>query len=338
MAQQNDTNSMQTVSMVARVKKPKVRTVLGDIDMDNMGITLIHEHVFWDFEPLWQDRSIAFSKAELQAAAVFGARTIVDVAPHPYRYPQWYLDLAPQTDVNIIVSTGFYLEKRVSPRIHSMSENDMIVHFRHEIITGIRNSSLKAGVIKVAGAGPQLTPWEQKVMCAAAHVNRELGVPVCTHAIEGALAQFYTLLAAGADPQRIYLSHTEQEIGWEGRSVEGQISYLLEIVRQGGSLYFSTFGWEFLSQGENLKHLILTLCEKGFQSHLLISADANYKVDQDGNTWWEEQKDHPELPQKNYSHTFTYTLPLLKSWGFSDMDIKGFLVDNPGAMFSTARF
>ena len=335
MAPKNDAHHTQAASIDAQ---PKIRIVLGDVDLEDLGMTLIHEHVFWDFEPKWREGSITFTKQELEAAAEYGARTVVDVAPHPYRIPEWYQAVASQVSLNLVVSTGFYLENRVTPEIRSLSENQMADWFWREIMVGIRNSSLRAGVIKVAGEGVQLTSWEKKVMRSAAGVQREVGVPICTHAIEGGLSQFEALVGAGADPQRIYISHTEQESGWEGRSVGEQIEYLLEITRQGGSLYFSTFGWDFLSREENLKRLMVTICENGFQDQLLFSADANYKVDEDGNIWWEEQRDHPELPVKNFSHTFTTTLPLLKKWGFTDADIKHLLFENPKAMFSTACF
>ena len=112
--------------------------------------------------------------------------------------------------------------------------------------------------------------------------QRETGVPICAHAIEGGLEQLNVLSEAGADPQRIYICHAETESGWEGRPVSRQIDYLLAIAQEGGSLYFSNFGWEFLSQSENLKRLMLGICEKGFQHRLLFSADANYKVDEAG--------------------------------------------------------
>ena len=44
----------------------------------------------------------------------------MDVAPHPYRIPEWYLALAPQVDINIIVSTGFYLERRTPLKFHAV--------------------------------------------------------------------------------------------------------------------------------------------------------------------------------------------------------------------------
>lgn len=317
--------------------EPKARTLLGDIEPQALGPTMMHEHVFWDFDPRWRERSIDFSKQELEALAAAGARTILDVAPHPYRIPEWYQVLARQVNINIIISTGFYLEKRNTPEIRDLSEREMVDRFQDELTQRIGTSNLRAGVIKVASEKKDLTNWEEKVLHAAAYVQRTLGVPICTHAIEGARTQFRELVEAGADPEKIYLSHTEQESGWEGRSVDEQIEYLLEITRRGGSLFFSNFGWEFLSQEKNIKRLMLELCEKGYRNRLLIGSDANYKVDAEGNTWWEEQKNHPELPLKNFAYTYTYNIPLLKKWGFSDGDLNTFLVQNPRQLLNWVK-
>ena len=71
---------------------------------------------------------------------------------------------------------------------------------------------------------------------------------------------------------------------------------------------------------------MLGLCEAGYRRRLLFSADANYKWDESGNFWWEEQRNHPALPAKNFAYTFTYTIPLLKSWGFTEADLHVCLV------------
>jgi len=314
-----------------------VRTILGDIPLEQLNCAMLHEHVFWDYDPRWRGVCLDFSRQELYKLISAGGRAIVDVAPHPYRIPEWYLSLAAQVDIHIIVSAGFYLERRTPPEFHAYTESQMVDRLLKELTEGIQGSPLKAGVIKVAAESARFTSWEQRVLRAAARVQRETGVPICSHAIEGGVEQFEALCEAGADPERIYICHAETESGWEGRSVSQQIDYLQQITCRGGSLYFSNFGWEFLSQTENLKRLMLTLCAQGFQGRLLFSSDANYKVDETGNTWWEEQCNHPRLPAKNFAYTFTYIVPLLQRWGFTPADLQQFLVINPRAMFNTAR-
>jgi phosphotriesterase-related protein len=312
------------------------RTVQGNIPVEELGCTLMHEHVFWDYDARRREACIDFSRQGLEKLSQAGGRTVVDVAPHPYRIPEWYLALAPQVDVHIILSSGFYLERRTPLKFHTYSESQMLERFLQELTEGIQSSRVKAGVIKTAGETRRLTGWERAVLRAAGAAQKATGAPVCCHAIEGGREQFEALCNAGADPHRIYICHAETESGWEGRSVSQQLEYLLSIAQEGGSLYLSNFGWEFLSRSENLKRLVLGLCEAGYRRRLLFSADANYKWDEAGVFWWEEQRNHPALPEKNFAYTFTYTIPLLKRWGFTEADLQACLVENPKEMFDTA--
>ena len=127
----------------------------------------MHEHVFWDYDARWREACIDFSRQELEKLSQAGGRTVVDVAPHPYRIPEWYLALAPQVDIRIIVSTGFYLERRTPLKFHAYTESQMVERFLAELTEGIQGSNLKAGVIKVAGECAHLTAWEERVLRAA---------------------------------------------------------------------------------------------------------------------------------------------------------------------------
>ncbi len=318
---------------VLKTSEVSIPTLRGTITPAQLGRTLVHEHVFWDFDPRYRRTSLDFTCQELEKLAAFEVDTVVDVGPFDYRSMGWYQAIAHQVKLNIIVSTGFYLQRRTAPEFHEYSVDQLAARFLGEINEGIGGSAVRAGVIKVAGEKEELTPWEMRMCQAAALVQQHSGAPICTHAIEGAWPQFQALLAAGADPQRVYLSHTEHEPGWRGRSVEQQIAYLEQITRQGGSLYFSNFGWEFYSQEANLRRLVLGLCERGYADRLLIGADANYKINEDGSTRWEEQRPHPELPLKNFAYAFTYTVPLLQRWGLSQADLEQFLVHNPRRIF-----
>jgi phosphotriesterase-related protein len=316
-----------------------VQTVLGTIDLNDLDETMMHEHVFfgnWGDER-WREPSIAFARRELEKLVACGARTLVDVGPHPARAMSWYTELAPQIDLNILLSTGFYLERRTPETLRTQDEAAYVARFQRELIDGIGDSGIRAALIKVAANKAQLTPWEVKVYRAAAHVQRETGVPICTHACEGAREQFDLLVQAGADPERIYLSHVEAEFGWEGRTLKEQARYLEAIARQGGSLFFNNFGFEFDTPHEDLMYLMHTLCDKRYAQRVLFGVDANYAFDQHGQIWWEAERAHPEAGARTYAYTYTDAIPLLRRWGFTDEDLHIFLIKNPRRMFSTTR-
>jgi phosphotriesterase-related protein len=318
-------------------KMTTIQTVRGPIDVDELGETMMHEHIFSDHREEWREQNLTVAQRELQELIDEGGRTIVDVGPNPLRHMDWYAELAPQVDVHIIVSTGFYLQQRTPESLWDLSENEYVERFTRELTEGIADSGIRAAVIKVAGNKAELTPWEIKVMTAAAQVQRETGVPICTHACEGARSQFDVLTEAGADPERIYMSHVEAEFGWEGRTLKEEARYLEALARDGGSLYFNNFMFEFDTPHEDLMYLMHYLCDRGHENRILFGIDANFRFNDDGSIYWEAQKEHPEAGVRDFAYTYTGAIPLMRKWGFTDEHFHTFLVENPRRMFNTTR-
>ena len=315
----------------------QIQTVRGPVGLDQLGETMMHEHIFSDHREEKRALNIQVARRELQELVDCGARTIVDVGPNARRNPDWYAELAPQLDLNIILCTGFYLQVYTPQELWSLSEDQYVERFTRELLEGIGGSKLRAGVLKVAGEKAELSDWEKKVMRAAARVQKATGVPICTHACEGARSQFDCLVAAGADPERIYLSHVEAEFGWEGRSLREEALYLEAIARDGGSLYFNNFEFEFDTPHEDLMYIMHYLCDKGYAHRVLFGIDANFRFDDNDQVWWEAQKEHPEAGVRDFAYTYTGAIPLMRQWGFTDEHFRTFLVDNPRRMFSTTR-
>jgi phosphotriesterase-related protein len=104
------------------VGNAKVETVLGPIHPDEMGITLIHEHMVLGF-PGWQgDCTIAppdwtairdNSIDLLHRLRSLGVRTVIDATPNDMgRNPLLLKELSEKTSVHIVCSTGFYNETK----------------------------------------------------------------------------------------------------------------------------------------------------------------------------------------------------------------------------------
>ncbi len=315
-----------------------IQTLRGPIGLDQLGQTMMHEHVFFRSYPeKWHDKIVAFARTEILELVGVGGQTLVDVGPLPQRRMDWYAEIASQVDLNIIMPTGFYVEGRTPADLRAHNEDAYVERFTGELTEGIGDSGIRAGVIKVAGNKAQLTPWEIKVMRAAARVQRETGVPICTHACEGARSQFDVLTKAGADPERLYFSHVDAEFGWEGRTLTEEAKHLIEIAKEGGSLYFNNFALERDTPPEDLMFLLHVLCDKGYAHRVLFGIDANFYADEDGTIYWEDEKTNPETAVRDYAYTFTGAIPLMRRWGFRDEDFHTFLVENPRRMFSTTR-
>jgi phosphotriesterase-related protein len=313
----------------------QVQTMSGPTGVDKLGETMMHEHVFSDFNPQWRERCIAYSRRELQKLAYEGANTVVDVGPWPQRKIDYFQELAPQLDLTIVMSTGFYLQRRTPEQYYSWTPEQFEEHFTRELTEGIQDTHIRAALIKVAGDKAKLTPWEETVMSAAAHVQAKTGVPICTHACEGARSQFDLLTREGADPQRIYMCHIEAEFGWEGRNLQEEAKYLEAITREGGSLYFNNFNFEFDTPHEDMLYLMHYLCDKGYAHRVLFGMDSNFRFDEEGKPYWEAEREHPEAGVRTYAYTYTGAIPLMRKWGFTDRHFRTFLVENPRRLFST---
>jgi len=316
-----------------------IQTLKGPISLEQLGQTMMHEHVFfWNWtEDHKRAASIHYACQELNKLAAQGANTLVDVGPRPERVMAWYQELAPQVNLNIILSTGFYLEKYTPEPFRSLSEEACVERFRKELLEGIKGSGIRAGLIKAASNQASLTDWEKKVMRAAARVQKESGVPLCLHSCEGARSQFDILVKHGADPERLYFSHVEAEFGWEGRTLREETRYLEDICKEGGSLFFNNYLFEFDTPHEDLMYIMHYLLDKGYLNRLMFGMDVNFNVGDDGYIWMEAEKEHPETRTRTWEAIYTGFVPLVKSWGFTDEHIQVMFVDNPRRMFSTTR-
>lgn len=318
-----------------------IQTVSGPVTLSELGETMMHEHIiFWNWgEENKRGALITHAREELLKMTRYGAKTLVDVGPFPRRNMDWYKELAPQVPLNILISTGFYLLGGSTPveEFGNWTEGQMYERFMRELTVGIGDSKIRAGLIKVAANKAQLTPWEQTVMRAAGRSQKETGVPICTHACEGARSQFDLLVTSGADPERIYMSHIEAEFGWEGRTLREEAKYLEGICREGGSLFFNNYLFEFDTPHEDMMYLMHYLMDKGYLNRLLFGMDVNFNLEDDGRFWAEAEKEHPITKNRTWEAIYTGWIPLVKSWGFTSEHINTMLVDNPRRMFSTTR-
>lgn len=80
-----------------------------------------------------------------------------------------------------------------------------------EITSGIGQSDIKAGVIKLASGKDEISDYEKMFFAAGAKAQRETGVPIITHTQEGTMGpeQAEFLVSAGADANRVVIGHMD---------------------------------------------------------------------------------------------------------------------------------
>lgn len=315
----------------------QIPTVRGTIDSSELGVTLIHEHVCLRGQEKFMKQAMDYQVELTKKAVDVGINTLVDLSPYPD--VEKIIQLNEKVpEVNLILSTGAYLEHRAPENVHQLSEDGMVERMIKNLTEGydgFEDTDIKAGIIKVAGGRAQLTEWEKKNFRAAARAQKMLRVPIATHACAGARTQMELLRKNGADINATFYSHVEAEFGWEGRSLEEEAQYLEDVTRAGGYLQFNNFDFEFDTPFEDMLYLINYFEENGYGDRIFISIDANWTFDEEGRIWHEAEKQHPETGKRTYAYTITHAVPMLMSAGVSLQRISKYLIDNPRQFFET---
>src|SRR3954447_15476419 len=191
-----------------------VQTVLGPVDTNQLGPTLVHEHVRVSYPGEQLDpASSADRKACVDTAvermhglAEQGVKTFVDPCPIDLgRDPELLADVARQSGMQIVCSTGFYLEHIGIPyywRVRSVQE--IAEFYLHEIENGIGETGITPGCIKIASGDPP-GEYAPKVIAGAAIAAKETGLTIISHCknSEGGDVQQQILAEHGVELGRV---------------------------------------------------------------------------------------------------------------------------------------
>ena len=206
--------------MAKQDTKGKVQTVLGLIDCSQLGITLPHEHLFFDGKCLMmeepinpEEKKLAHQKVTMETLSFnryhrfsnednlmlndedmairevmyfkeAGGKTIVDMTCiNTGRSPGRLLNVAEATGLNIIMGTAYYIAQSYTPemKINSRTEEDIAAEFIRDIIIGTVDTSIKAGIIGEIGLSWPIEEGEIKVLRAAGIAQQETGVAINIH-------------------------------------------------------------------------------------------------------------------------------------------------------------
>ncbi len=314
-------------------------TVRGPIDSAQLGVTLMHEHIFvlsteimLNYPEAWGDeeRRIQEAIARLNELNSRGIKTVVDLTVIGLgRYIPRIQRIAAQTPVNIIVATGIYTYNDIPFYFHYRGPGTMLDGpelmtgmFVRDIRQGIADTGVKAGILKCATDSPGMTPGVERVLRAVAQAHRETGVPISTHTHAGTkrgLEQQRVFREEGVDLSRVVIGHS-------GDSTD--IAYLEELIANGSYLGMDRFGIDVILSFEDRVNTVARLCERGHAGKMVLSHDAACFND------WLPERDLPAvLPNWHYLHIHNDVIPALQQRGVTDEQIRMMLVDNPRAIF-----
>jgi phosphotriesterase-related protein len=254
---------------------PTVETVLGPIDDAALGFTLSHEHVLvamgednhhypWLFD--WE-RTRANTVRELSEAKAGGVDTIIDLTtPDLGRDVEFVRDVARASGVNVVAATGIW---RDVPRSFWERGIDRIADiFVREIETGIGDTGIKAGVIKVANDAEGVTPQAERVLRGAARALKRTGCPISTHqwAPEKVGArQLEIFLDEGVPMDRICIGHSADTT---------DVAYLESLLESGVYLSMDRYpGAEGRPDWRERNATVKALIDRGWAHRLMLGHD-----------------------------------------------------------------
>jgi 5-phospho-D-xylono-1,4-lactonase len=262
-----------------------VRTVLGDIDPSQLGVTYAHEHLVIDggrpvlMNPDFDLSDVDAMVEEVGAAVAFGLGAVVDAMPcDAGRNATKLAAIARRTGVHVVAPTGLHHDRYYGPAhwSHRVDVEELAKLFVADIREGIdandysgpivRRTPHRAGVIKIAGSDGGPSDRDRRVFEAAAIAHGETGVPILTHCEggTGALEQIATLTELGVSPSRVVLSHVDKVV---------DRGYHRELVATGATAeYDGSFRWGAEENGTLA--LLAWLAEDGLLDRVVLGMDA----------------------------------------------------------------
>ncbi|WDV44387.1 phosphotriesterase-related protein [Clostridiaceae bacterium M8S5] len=298
-----------------------METVRGNIDIEGIKAVYIHEHLKIDLSAQKKDEDARFDQSELVISEMKelvskGIDTIVEVTNmgmgrdiEAIRY------ICNESGINVVVSTGFYKEPFLPTYVYSMKEEDISKILVKEIVKGIDNTNIKAGMIGEVGTGKgQMSEIEMKIMksCALAHV--ETGIPIYTHTTLGTLAleQLKLLKNTGVNLQKVVIGHMD---------LNPSIEYLSKVADTGCFLGFDTIGKIKYQPDEYRIKAIIQLIKRGHLNQIVLSQDLTRKSHLKANGGI------------GYSYLVDTFIPQMLKAGISQTQIDCMLKNNPKRLF-----
>ncbi len=282
------------------------------------GYTLMHEHMTIDLTPgdLGMT-SFELLCRDLKMVYDYGVLNIVDLTNQSMgRNPEYVKRLMDATGINIILSTGYYLEQYLGKSVAGKSVSELREQAMDDLTYGIGDTDCYAGVIgEIAWSheGPfkmEKTAWQ--AMSAAA---LQSGAVVCTHPSCGIqqIPQAEYLIRRGIKPGKIVVGHIEFYPNDDS---------LKELLKKGVFIGLDMVGKLGKERDEYRADTVRKIKDWGCLSQLILSLDLCRK------------EDLRSMGSYGYVYLFDTFIPMLKERGITGEEIDLILKDNPVRIFA----
>jgi phosphotriesterase-related protein len=303
-----------------------IMTVRGPIAMEQMGMTLPHEHVLVDFigadqaSPDRYDRDAVFEAVlpHVQQLRTLGGQTLIECTPaYLGRDPRLLEWLSEATGLHILTNTGYYGardDQHLPAHAFSESADALAARWMRDWEEGLDGTDIRPGFMKIGVDSGPLSDVDRKLVQAAARAHRRTGLTIAAHTGPAvpAFEELDVLKREGVDPSAWIWVHAQ---------AEQDTTRHVEAARRGAWVEFDGLGPD---QIERYVALAAAMKEHGLLHRVLVSHDAGwYHVGEPGGGAF-----------RPYDTVFTGLMPALSNAGFTDAEIRQVVVTNPAEAFA----
>ena len=302
--------------------EPQIKTVLGNLSPDELGVVLPHEHACCYFEYFYimlgndyLDKTVLCEQAVkhlTEAKQKFGLSTIVDCTPVNIGRDLTLLrEISRVSGVHIVSASGFYYTEEAM--LSGIPEEQIVERIKKDVE---RNG---IGVLKFAVEAHKMSKLSAKLLSALCTVQKATALPLIIHTNaknQNAREILPFVLGRGVAPSAVTIGHL---------SDTDDMDYVTELLQSGvyvgfDRIYKSSRPEYYAQKAKDL----YTLCERGYGDRILLSHDGlvynGFRADA------HLREDNP------YTPIFERLLPAMREVGFGEEELTKLITDNPKRM------
>ena len=339
-----------------------IRTVVGAIAPEELGITLGHEHLLIDLRGLWDnppagraylvDQELTLenhgelmrdpyvsrpnlliddpelSIRELMFYKTEGGQGLIDMTTIGIKPdPRGLRAIAQRTGIHVVAGCGYYRQPLLPEALHDRSTEEIVDDLLLWLTEGMYGTGIRAGLMGELGTSSPIYPFEERQLRAAARVQRQTGASINVHPLIWGHEHLHILdilEEEGADLTRVAISHCDElvEPEWHAR-----------IAERGAVLSFDTFGSEtyfdrsFAQEPRDSDRIqcVLHLLEKGYGSQITLAHDICTRMQLRHYGGW------------GWNHLLTNIVPRLRHAGVSQQELDTMFIDTPRRLLTFAE-
>lgn len=295
----------------------KVRTLLGDIEAQDLGFTYSHEHLWTCPPPSQKDRDLELTDYEASVSELFrfkraGGQALVDATTLDYgRNAGKMKQMAIETGVHVIATTGFNKHIYFPAWVNALTIEEIQQKLVRDVTIGMDGTVAKAGFLKAGSWDQYIHPLEEKVTRAVARAQKETGAPIWLHTEAGTMGEemLDILEEEGVDLTKVAVGHSDRN---------ADPYYHLQLAKRGAYVQFDGASKIKYYPDSVRVDLIKNMINHGFVKQLLISADMG-----------RQSYLHAYGGGPGFEYILKKYIPRLKNEGISEEDIHTIFVENP---------